>query len=296
VLVVLAVCMCPPALDAAVADLSITKIGSPGLVEIDDDITYTITVTNKGPDTAANVTLTDTLPPDVTYFSDSAGCDELDGIVTCDLGSLASGESTEIIIEVTADAAGSLTNTVTVASDASDGVSSNNTAQAVSTVAALLPDLMPEIVDEDITCDDTKGLVCQLLAEVTLMNNEEPFATGMFQFAASCKKCPDTPKWKLSGTLTITSLNLSGIPDHSLALYLSDDDELDPTDIRLVKKSIGIQTLANSFQGGKPMKLKAKVPAGADLSELFVLLVADEVNQVTEGDEENNAAAFGPFD
>jgi len=278
-----------------VADLSVTKTASPDPVEVDGDITYTITVTNRGPGTASNVVLVDTLPNGVTFVSDTGGCDEVDGVVTCDLGPLASGEFAEIDIDATAAAAGLLTNTVAVASDASDPVPANNTAQAISTVAAQLPDMAPEIADEDILCDDTKGLVCQLLAEVALLNNDVAFATGTFSFAAACKKCPDSVKWKLSGTLTLTSLDLTGIPDHALALYLSEDDEVDAGDIALIKKPIEVLTLVKLFQSGKPLNLKAKVPAGADLSELFLLLVVDDGDAVPEADEENNAAAFGPL-
>ena len=44
------------------ADLEITKSDSPDPVTTGSDLTYTITVTNNGPDAATSVTVTDTLP------------------------------------------------------------------------------------------------------------------------------------------------------------------------------------------------------------------------------------------
>jgi len=51
------------------ADLTVTKTGSPDTVTPDSDITYTLTVTNHGPDAAANVVLNDPLPGSETFVS-----------------------------------------------------------------------------------------------------------------------------------------------------------------------------------------------------------------------------------
>jgi uncharacterized repeat protein (TIGR01451 family) len=56
------------------ADLEISKADSPDPVTVGDNLTYTITVTNNGPDAAANVVVTDTLPSGVTFVSASPGC------------------------------------------------------------------------------------------------------------------------------------------------------------------------------------------------------------------------------
>jgi uncharacterized repeat protein (TIGR01451 family) len=54
---------------AAAADLSLTKADTPDPVAIGNDITYTITVTNNGPDPASSVTLSDTVPTNTTFRS-----------------------------------------------------------------------------------------------------------------------------------------------------------------------------------------------------------------------------------
>src|SRR5262249_46948927 len=51
------------------ADLQITKTVDHPTPNVGDTITYTITLTNNGPDTATNVTLLDILPPQVKFQS-----------------------------------------------------------------------------------------------------------------------------------------------------------------------------------------------------------------------------------
>src|SRR5947209_10996941 len=51
----------------ASADLSVTKADSPDPVNTGSNLTYTITVTNNGPDTAANASWSDTLPLGTTF-------------------------------------------------------------------------------------------------------------------------------------------------------------------------------------------------------------------------------------
>src|SRR2546426_850878 len=55
----------------AQADLSITKTDNPDPVNAGATLTYTVTVTNGGPSTAANVQVTDNLPAGVTFQSAS---------------------------------------------------------------------------------------------------------------------------------------------------------------------------------------------------------------------------------
>ena len=86
------------------ADLTVTKTASPDPVAPGDDLTYTITVTNDGPDDATGVTVTDSLPPGVTFDpgSSTAGCVEtMPGTVECNIGNLADGDSITVDIVVT---------------------------------------------------------------------------------------------------------------------------------------------------------------------------------------------------
>src|SRR5204862_452847 len=55
-------------MDAPVADLTVTKNG-PNTSTADSDVTYTIEVTNLGPDDASSVALNDALPSPTTFHS-----------------------------------------------------------------------------------------------------------------------------------------------------------------------------------------------------------------------------------
>lgn len=72
------------------SDLEITKTDEPDPAEMNDLLTYTITITNHGPFTAQNLILTDTLPAGAIFDSASAECTETipDTQVICTLSSL----------------------------------------------------------------------------------------------------------------------------------------------------------------------------------------------------------------
>lgn len=83
------------------ADLSVAKTDDPDPVLAGNELFYDVTVTNSGPDTAFGTLLEDELPDEVTYLSDSFGCDhdETTHTVACDLGDLSSGESVTVRIK-----------------------------------------------------------------------------------------------------------------------------------------------------------------------------------------------------
>jgi len=119
------------------ADLSISKSDSPDPVVAGSLLTYTIDVTNHGPSTADDVTVTDTLPAGTTYVSGVDGngqtvCTLVQaGTVKCDLGTLQPGTTTTVYLTVKVDASvpsGTvLSNTVTVSSSTPDPNGANNT-------------------------------------------------------------------------------------------------------------------------------------------------------------------------
>jgi uncharacterized repeat protein (TIGR01451 family) len=125
----------------ATADLGITKTASPDPVFVGDPITYTLTVTNNGPDMSSGGTVTDTLPANVSYVSDDDGCIHVAGTVTCPTGSLANGASQVIHIVATAAVAGSATNTACVRGNEADDNSANDCASVTSQVKPKNADL-----------------------------------------------------------------------------------------------------------------------------------------------------------
>jgi len=128
------------------ADLAMTKTAYPPEVLPGHEFTYTLTVTNHGPDDATNVEVVDNLPPEVTFVSASPECSESSGTVTCTLASLANGGTQQFQIIVQApDYELTLVNGATVSSDAVDprpangsptfGVGVNARAVGIPTVA-----------------------------------------------------------------------------------------------------------------------------------------------------------------
>jgi uncharacterized repeat protein (TIGR01451 family)/CSLREA domain-containing protein len=127
------------------ADLSITKSGAPNPVVSGNRLTYTLTVTNSGPQDATGITVTDALPGSVHFKSVSSSqgtCTRSTatnpqpkgGTVTCSAGNLANGAKATITIVVTTTTPGTATNTAKVSGNESDPDSSNNSSSATTTV------------------------------------------------------------------------------------------------------------------------------------------------------------------
>ncbi|ABQ26776.1 IPTL-CTERM sorting domain-containing protein [Geotalea uraniireducens] len=126
------------------ADLFVTMTGSPDPLAPGETLTYSISVANRGPATAVNTTLTDTLPTGVSVVSTSAGCTTAGGIVTCNLGSMASATAVGLQIAVSPASAGTLTNTVNVASDTYELAPADNSA-GIATTVSLPPPAVPAL-------------------------------------------------------------------------------------------------------------------------------------------------------
>ncbi len=113
------------------ADLSVTQTASPTSATVGaDDITLTVTVTNIGPSPASNVTLTESLPPGVTFVSASGGIEPTGGVLTLVAGDLASEATATYTIVVRPQSAGTLTASATVTASEPDVNLANNTAAA----------------------------------------------------------------------------------------------------------------------------------------------------------------------
>jgi uncharacterized repeat protein (TIGR01451 family) len=128
---------------AASANLFLTKTDTPDPVVVGSNLTYTLTVGNIGPNSAASVVVTDTLPANVSFVSSTASQGTCSGtaIVTCNLGTLATEASATVTIVVTPQAAAvpSITNSASVTSATADPNSANNSASVTTTVNAAVP-------------------------------------------------------------------------------------------------------------------------------------------------------------
>lgn len=114
------------------ADLAVTMEDDPDPVRNGSPFTYTIEVVNNGPSPATGVTLVDTLPPSLLSVTTdpSQGSCSGDQVVTCDLGSLASGATATLYIHVIMPDTyiGTVDNSAVVSANEDDPDLSNNLA------------------------------------------------------------------------------------------------------------------------------------------------------------------------
>jgi uncharacterized repeat protein (TIGR01451 family) len=123
-------------------DLAVTKVGSPNPDELPGDITWTMVVTNNGPETAHGVTIADPIPAGNTFVSahtTQGSCTD-GAVLSCSIGTMAPGASVTITLITTPSEPGTVTNTVTVVGNETETNYANNTATAsVLVVSNLRP-------------------------------------------------------------------------------------------------------------------------------------------------------------
>ena len=157
------------------ADLALTKTVSDPTPNVGDQVTFTVTLTNNGPDTATGVQVTDLLPAGLTFVSSTASqgsYDSVTGIWT--VGTVAVATPQTLTLTATVVSPVALTNTATISdADQFDANLANNTASA--TPAAEQADLaLTKTVS-----DPTPNVGDQVTFTVTLTNNGPDAATAV---------------------------------------------------------------------------------------------------------------------
>ena len=123
-------------------DVTVVKLADADPINAGDPIGFGITVTNNGPGTAFDVTLTDTLPAGIDWTEDSDACSIAAGVLTCSWDELADDQSVVVNVDGVTDAAdcGTVTNTATVgASNEPTSAGTNNT--STDSVVVNCPDV-----------------------------------------------------------------------------------------------------------------------------------------------------------
>jgi uncharacterized repeat protein (TIGR01451 family) len=123
-----------------ITDLSITKTGSPATQNQNppyQNITWTMVVTNNGPDTDTNVQISDPMPAGNTYVSHTTTKGTCTGgaILTCDLGTMLKDDTVTITLVTKPTLTGEQINTVVVTGDLPESDTTNNTATATVLIA-----------------------------------------------------------------------------------------------------------------------------------------------------------------
>jgi uncharacterized repeat protein (TIGR01451 family)/CSLREA domain-containing protein len=165
---------------AAQADLAVSKTATPAAVFAGQIVTYVVTVSNNGPDSASNVVITDVFQGGASFGSvvaTSGGAtlsSSTSTAVTFTVTSLGVGNSAVMTYTVVAPADGVITNTATVASSAVDPQPANN---VFSTTTPVTP-VVNLVVNK--SAAPTLVLPGQTVTYVVTVNNAGPStATGV---------------------------------------------------------------------------------------------------------------------
>ncbi|MCM3903249.1 MAG: DUF4214 domain-containing protein, partial [Pyrinomonadaceae bacterium] len=126
---------------AASSDLSINMFDSPDPVAVGSTLTYTITLTNAGPDRGESVVITDSLPAQVNFISCSSTAGGVCGGAgvnrTVTFSTLAAGEMVSVTLVTGVNSSvsgGTMSNTTTVSAATSDPNAANNSVTITTTV------------------------------------------------------------------------------------------------------------------------------------------------------------------
>ena len=212
---------------------------------------YRIVVSNEGPNTATNVTVTDILPPEVAFVGNTDDCVLGSGnTLTCNLDSIAPGDSVSFDINVTvnatafADGVTQIANTASVSADQADSDESDNTVQFLT----LLGESADLQVTKDCKPDDPARAGSKAICPIFINNlglstarnvtlSDVHVASGPFTlpgFTSSQGMCTQSP----AGTITCSLGNI----DPGLANRVK--VTVDVTTPRKAKLSVNVNDVA----------------------------------------------------
>ncbi len=179
---------------ATSADVALSGIVSPNPGRTDQSLAYSLTVTSRGPGPAANTTVIGSLPGNATFVFASPGYTNDGANITWNLGLLAVGRSTNVLLLVSPAGEGVLTNAFTVSSDLPDPNATNNTVAFVTPLLAV-----PTIV----TAPASQTVVAG--SDVTLTSSASGTGPLAYQWRFNSVDLPG----QTASSLTLTNVDVS---------------------------------------------------------------------------------------
>jgi large repetitive protein len=216
------------------ADLSLTKVVNKSTVNVGEDVEYTITVLNSGPNTATNVEVKDILPAGLTFVSSSTLANNA-GTVTGTVASLAKGASTSFKFTAKVNVAGAIKNVAEISK--SDQKDLDSTPGNVSTK----PD-----EDDDDSADINSTKACDVTPPVADCKRKE-ICIGESTLITATGCTDGTVVWSTGATGT--SITVSPKVNSSYTAYCkkSEDCKSDPSnEVRVTVITISAPLLSAS--------------------------------------------------
>ncbi len=126
----------------ATADLLVVGTVAPDIATVGRALTYTFTVSNKGPSPATDVKLSDMLPEGVSFVSVKSGLgtgDFVGGLVTTSIGTLDVGATATVTLVAIPSVAGTISDTASVGADQPDPHPADNQVTVLVATALDVP-------------------------------------------------------------------------------------------------------------------------------------------------------------
>jgi uncharacterized repeat protein (TIGR01451 family) len=214
----------PPVPPQPVSDLRIVKHVNHGSAYPGQALTYTLTVTNTGPDTAANASVIDTSSLGLKVLSarPSQGSCHTGRPITCALGTITATGHATITVRATVTRAGAEKNSATAASASRDPNLANNLSSASTTLTPILrlsKTASPRRVSAG--SDVTYHLTVTNPNTVSVRNitvcDSLPLGLAYVSSGPSARPTNGSPCWAIKGlgagrsmTITLVALALTG--------------------------------------------------------------------------------------
>ena len=271
------------------ADLSLSKSVSPSGAKAGDAVTYTLTLTNVGPDAANTVIVTDNYPTVLTFVSCSApgadSCAPQGAAVVAQYSTLAANATQTITISgtvKTGTARGTVTNDAsTQASSPDDPDTSNNSASVPFTV--LVPDFSLSVVSPITVPVGSSGTSSLTVSSIDTFSSAVSLkATGPSSFHNSFSPNPVTPP---SNGSSFSTLTVSLEPSVSAGTYTLNETGTSGALSHTASVTVNVQTTIGGTKNviNSDLKLGAIDSAGvatALTSKLAVAQSAQDAGQI----------------